>query len=332
MAITLIGRANTGGATETWKTDTNEAVRTATETYLVKGDKCAAGDYDTETEVAAALDGLGVPNLADESVDNPGMYCVNRTIRLQPGSEDVWEIVCNFDNNPRRGMNGGGDGGGSGSASWGGGGVPVSPFLELAQVSMSVDEVEIQTLRDKLGAPVATTAGEVLDGWVHRIPVAVFNVEQIEQFVSISSIMSVVGKVHVGTTFISGYGDYEILFSDFSARPTSVDGVNGYNCKYQFRCLDRGPVAADTITSSGGTPAGARLGWRGVVPNYGSFRKPGVGEEAWDVTAQRELQRPRWWLNSSGSFIDGGSVAGATYIVVASHDTANFNTALNLRL
>jgi hypothetical protein len=333
MAIQLIGRSNSGGASETWKVDTNEAVRTATETYLIQGDPCTAGDYDTETEIAQALDGLGVPNLADESTDNPQMYCVGRTIRLMPGSEDIWEIVCTFDNNPRRGMNAGGDGGGGGSASWGGGGVPLSPFLELAQVSMSVDEVEIQTIQDKAEKPVATTAGEVLDGFTHRLPVAVFNVEQIEQFVSISSIMGKIGKVHVGGSFISGFGDYEILFSDFSARPTSVDGVNGYQCKYQFRCLSRGVVGTNTKKSDGSTPTGTQIGWRAIIPNYGTFEKPGVGETEFETTAQRLLGRPRWWLNASGDFESPSSLpALPTYILIDNYETTNLVTGLNLRL
>ena len=341
MAITLIGRSNIGTANERWLTDTNEAQRTATEVFLIKGNECTGGAYDSETDIAAALPGLGVPNLAEVATDNPGMFCVNRQIRLQPGSENIWEVTCQFDNNPRRGLNAGGDDGGDGSASWAGAGVPVSPFAELAQVSMTVDEVEIQTLDDRNGRLISTSVGEVLDGAVKKLPVAVLEVEQLEQFVNITSVMQFVGKLHVGSTFVGGFGDHEILFSDFTARPTSVDGINGYRCTYQFRCLARGavsdspstilrpPVAGGAATPATGTD---RVGWRMVYPNYGSVQAGAAHEN----TAMKILGVPRWWLNSSGVFCKDGSgnpsLVGATYMMAALYETFDANSNLSLRI
>ena len=335
MAIELIGRKNFGTAKETWLTDTNEADRSATEVFIIQGNECSGGAYDSETDIASALDALGVPNLADMSTDNPGMYCIDRTIRLQPGSENIWEVSCTFNNNPWRGKNAGGTDGGDGSATFPGGGVAVSPFAEPAQVSMTVEQVQTQSLKDYKGFAMASGSGEVLDGFTETIPVAVITIRQLEQFVSITNVMSLVGHIHNGSTpWIAPYGQYEILFSDFDATPTSVDNVSGYDCTYRFKCIQRGDTSTANYVNPGSTTliaGGQNIGWRSIAPNYGTFRKPLAGESVFDVTATREKRRPNWWLTFAGAWA-ADDLSDVSYLLINTYPEANLRTSLSLRI
>lgn len=326
MSFTLIGRKNQGEARENWRPAEYTTERSAVEVYIVQAPSTTPPDYTTETEVDVGTTAL-VPQLSDQSSDNPGLYCIDRDIKLQPGSDNVWEITCYFTNNPWSGLNGaGGDGGGSGSISTPS--IPTYPWQEKARISVSTERVQTQSLYDAAGNAFATSAGEVLDGFTVQLPVAVYVARQYDIFADVKFLMSMVGKTHDATgsgIFISGYSDYEVLFDDVAANPVNVSGYDCWEMTYRFKCLSRGVCPANSLAIGTSTSVTATpIGWRMLLPNYGTFRKPDGSETVFDTTAVREKQRPRWWLKTDGTWAaDASLLTQRSWLVAQPHGEAN---------